>query len=304
MKKTVLFILGILIFVYCLFRFDVFSSLVLLKDVPIISLIILILVMNYVLFLRAYRWQYLANSLSAAKLSFADAFRIVCCAWFISFATPAKIGEVSKIYFMKKIDKKKVFALTVIEYLMDALSLFTLPLIFSIIYLYQIKYFIGALVLLLVGIIGIYIVVSEKWTNRLFGYLVKNGKDIIKIKNEIIKNIRKDIKHGKVMLNGLLLSHLNYIIFYLIAFYVFKIVGIDISIWVLLAGFSIGHLVGAISFIPVGLGIRELGSTAFFVLQGFPAEQVFYPLVVIRIITFVPFLVSFFVYLKFVKKTS
>jgi uncharacterized protein (TIRG00374 family) len=301
LKRLILFILGIAIFVYCLLKFDILSSIDQLKNVPLTPLLILIILINFVLLIRAIRWQYLVNNTTEIKISFFESLKVISSSFFISFATPGRLGEISKTVIMKDIDKKKAFSLTLIEYIMDVLSIFTLPIIFSIFYFYQIKYFIITFTIIILIIMGIYLLIKN--FDKTIGILIKN-REIKESKDIIITNIKNILKQKKVIINCLFLSHLNYFIFYLIAVFTFKITGFNASFLVILAGFSIGHLIGAMSFIPSGLGSRELGATAFFIWQGFSASDVIYSLIIVRIIALVPFFIAFLIYMKFVKERS
>lgn len=301
LKRLILFTLGILIFVYCLFKFDVLAPIAQLKNVSLVPLLLLVILIHYVLFIRAIKWQYLVSRLTDVKVPFLESLKVASSAFFIGFATPGRLGEISKVFLMKDLDKEKVFSLTAIEYLMDFISMFTLPIFFSIIYFYQIKYFIGVLVFVFIGIIGIYLLFNH--FDKLIHIFIRNKK-ITSTKKEIIKDLKDYFKHKKTMINGLILSHLNYFIFYLIAFFTFKVVGFEGSFWIIIAGFSIGHLIGAISFIPIGLGTREVSATAFFVLQGFSIPDVMYPLVILRIISLAPLFIAFLIYMWFIKETT
>jgi len=299
-KKILLFLFGFLVLLIALWKVDFINGISQVKNIINWKYIILCAILiNSVIIFRAIRWKYMISMLKISKISFWQSMKIVGPSFFIASITPSRIGEISKVLLTK--DKKKTLAAFGVEYLGDFLAVLLVPAFFLMIYLQDVKYFLIIFSSIILALTVMFFLLKNAFIDRIFLLIFPNKKMIIKHKKELTAIFTSYIKNKKVVLWSLTIGILNYLIFYLIGYVVIISLGINIDILTVITGLSIAQIIGIITFIPLGIGTREVSALGFFMLNGLNSSMTMNALIILRLLAFLPILFGYLLYLIRIK---
>lgn len=268
--KKYSFIIGIIVFLLILNKLgfkeiiDVFNKI----DLYYFSLATLLLLP--LLLIRAYRWNYLKKKQSII-FSIKDSFLINNISLAIGFVTPGRLGELSKIFYLK--NKKHTIGKSLVSVIFDRLADLFFLLFFGLISLIFFFSFFKKTILLLAIIITVFIllfVLTIK--SNLVKIILKKIFDLIipsKYKKSWSLNYHDFFENIKIYtltnyFSVLSITVIAWLIYYLQSFLLAKSINIDIPFFYLIIAVTVA---GFISLLPIsiaGLGTREAILIFFF----------------------------------------
>ncbi|WP_373031377.1 lysylphosphatidylglycerol synthase domain-containing protein [Sulfurovum sp.] len=241
---------------------------------------------------RAYRWMLLSNVVLSRSIKFKDSYLETGASFFVSIFTPAKVGDLSRVFLLKN-RRTSLFLVVIYELWCDFCCLIVLS---------------SGVILLFVEVDG-----YKSW---LISFLV-----FIVIIPPVLAILLKIILPE----NGLFLSFYkildgigeNLIIFHLKMISVSMFVGIflvcscysltyakieNFGFFNLLSCVNFGQLLGVITFVPMGIGVRELSSLQIVRMLGFDTLIWSQIILILRCINMVNILAAFLCYLVVLKR--
>lgn len=236
-------------------------------DPLVVILAVLLSLGNY--FCRFFKWFLFTRSLEL-DIPFKENFLIFFAGLSLSI-TPAKVGEAIRAFFLQKtssIDLSKGLASTFSERLIDLLAVTILALI-GIIFLgfQQSVDYLPLLVIILFGILfGVLIFLFDPLYN-LFSWVFhlkpwfEVGKKLDKFRSDVVVTFHYDVFLGALIL-GIIGWACEGLGFFLIA----QSLGVPITFEASIFIYATSSLLGAISFLPGGLGVME-GSMELFLVN-------------------------------------
>ncbi|MFX0122764.1 MAG: lysylphosphatidylglycerol synthase transmembrane domain-containing protein [Candidatus Hodarchaeota archaeon] len=236
-------------------------------DPVVIILAVLLSLGNY--FCRFFKWILFTRSLEL-EIPLGENFLIFFAGLSLSI-TPAKVGEAIRAFFLQKtssVDLSKGLASTFSERLIDLLAVTILALLGTLFLgLRQSVDFLPVLVIILFGIlIGVLIFLFNPLYN-IFSWIfhlepwASVGKKIDKFRSDVVVTFHYDVFLG-ALLFGVIGWTCEGVGFFLIA----QSLGISITFEASIFIYATSSLLGAISFLPGGLGVME-GSMELFLVS-------------------------------------
>ena len=260
--RSFIFAIILAIFVYLLIMivsdWEALITQILTVNPLVIILAVLLSLGNY--FCRFLKWLLFTRSLEL-DIPLIDNFLIFFAGLSLSI-TPAKVGEAIRAFFLQKtssVDLSKGLASTFSERLIDLLAVTLLALIgvFSL-GLQQSNEFLPILLIILLGIlIGVFIFIFDplyaifSWIFNL-GPWDEVGKRIDKFRADVVVTLHYDVFLGALLL-GIIGWACEGLGFFLLA----QSLKIPISFETAILIYATSSLLGAISFLPGGLGVME-----------------------------------------------
>lgn len=201
--------------------------------------------------------------------------------------TPGKIGELFKSQILKEkfnIPRTKTAPLFIVEKFLDLVSAMIVTLI-GIWFIPEIGYL--AIVGLMISVLLFKILTSKKFFNQTLNFLnkIKFLKKYLEPLSSSHEILSKTL-YSKKMFLLLILSFFYWIIIGCAAFFVIEGFGFSIgSILNIISTYSSSLVIGALSFIPGGIGIAEGSLIGLLTFQGIDISEAIVIVVVIRIFT-------------------
>lgn len=284
-KNVLFFILfGIIVFAGLIFIGDYKEIIQLVSRINfnIISILLLLSFGNYLI--RFFKWQFLLNALSI-KTKFKDSFAVFFSGLSMAFV-PGKLGDTIKSYFLHKKDNVNVrLSLPVIfvERLTDVFGLLILC------FLGLSSLFFNPTFLLAIAaifIFGVIILLHE----RTFYFMVKIFSKIKFIKKyltnvNLVHESLKKLLSIKNLFITIIMSTLSWSLEAFSFYFLVHALGIDIPFITLVFIYAFSTLVGALFFLPGGLGVTEGGLVSLLVLAGTQLSIATFSTIIIRLTT-------------------
>lgn len=201
--------------------------------------------------------------------------------------TPGKIGELFKSQILKEkfnIPRTKTAPLFIVEKFLDLVSAMIVTLI-GIWFIPEIGYL--AIVGLMISVLLFKILTSKKFFNQTLNFLnkIKFLKKYLEPLSSSHEILSKTL-YSKKMFLLLILSFFYWIIIGCAAFFVIEGFGFSIgSILNIISTYSSSLVIGALSFIPGGIGIAEGSLIGLLTFQGIDISEAIVIVVLIRIFT-------------------
>jgi uncharacterized protein (TIRG00374 family) len=247
-------------------------------------LLLLLSFLNYVS--RFYKWDYYLKLIDV-KISWIDSFSIFMSGLVMS-VTPGKMGELLKAYLVKQITKvpvSKTAPIILAERITDFVSLVIIALIGAYLFDY------GRFIVLGVGIffmMVIFIISNKKLALFLLSILGK-----IKYLKKFLTGIHSAYESSYILLRPkslLLMTLLSFVSwgFECLGYYIILVnFNIEIPIMFLWASFSYSFatIIGAVTFLPGGLGVTDGSLTFFIVDKNYPIDVAVASTFIIRVVT-------------------
>lgn len=303
--KKYLPIIGILIFVYILFRLDVLNVW---KEILEIKTTYLLLALFFVFasfFTETLKWFAIAKT-QMTNVPFFDAFKINLITMFYGFITPSRIGGVIRAEYLKKYNQNfgKGASNYVLDKVLDLCSVIFLAIVFSFVFkdIIPINFFYYA-ILIFILLVGLLIFFIDK----------KRSKSILRIfyKKLVPEKIKEKAKNGfnsfyedmprkRFFLLFFILNLLNWITLYFISFFVGLSLGMNVPFFYFLAILPIATLIGQLPITISGLGTREATLISLFGLLGVEATKVFSMSLISLVVSgIIPTLIGSFLIFKY-----
>lgn len=279
MIKKYSFIIGIIIFILILSKLEFRETINVLTKINLYYFSLATFLLLPILFIRAYRWNYLKRKQNII-FSIKDSFLINNISMIIGLVTPGRLGELTKIFYLK--NKKYSIGKSLVSVILDRLADLFFLLFFSLIGLiFFFSYFKKTILLLAIITIFILIFVFIIRNNLVQIVLKKILNLIIPVKykkswslnyHDFFKNIKIYTLSNYLLI--LFITVFSWLIYYIQSFLLLKSVGINnvpffyLTIAVTIAGF--------VTLLPIsvsGLGTREATLIFFFSFFQVPLEK-------------------------------
>ncbi|MBU2472868.1 MAG: lysylphosphatidylglycerol synthase transmembrane domain-containing protein [Patescibacteria group bacterium] len=280
MIKKYSFIIGIIIFLLILNKLGFREMIDILTQVNLYYFGLATFLLLPILFIRAYRWNYLKKK-QGIIFSLKDSFLINNISMIIGLVTPGRLGELTKILYLK--NKNYSIGKSLVSVLLDRLADLFFLLFFSLISLIFFFSYFKKTILLLALILSLFILVFILISkNNLVQIILKKMLGLIipsKFKKSWLLNYHDFLKNLKIYtLNNyfsiLFITAFSWLIYYFQSFLLLKSIGINnipffyLAITVTIAGF--------VTLLPIsisGLGTREATLIFFFSFFQVPLEK-------------------------------
>ena len=231
------------------------------------------------------RWRLLSKNLGLI-ISLRDDF-LVYVAGFALSITPGKVGELLRTQILREksgIQRTKTTPLIFVEKFYDLIGAVTVS-AFGIYYFPQIGIIVisGTILSIIIFILFSSKLVFEKTTLFLSKFkFTKKFSQPLSQSHEILKISTKP----KIFISSLILSSTYWILISFSVFYILKSLDIDsIGFAELISTYASSLFLGAISFLPAGLGITEGSFTGLLHIQGISLSVAAVAVIIIRIFT-------------------
>jgi len=279
MIKKYSFIIGIIIFLLILNKLGPREIIDVLDEIDLYYFGLAVFFLLPLLFIKAYRWNYLKkkqNIISSLK----DSFLVNNIGLAIGLVTPGRLGELTKILYLK--NRNYSIGQSLVSVLMDRLADLFFLLFFSLISLvFFFSYFkktilLSALILFLFTLIFVLVL-----KNNLVQIILKKILDLIiplKYKKAWSLNYHDFFKNLKIYtltnyLSTLLITILAWLIYYFQSFLLAKSIGINIPFFYLVMAITVAGFIALLPISVSGLGTREATLIFFFSFFQIPLEK-------------------------------
>jgi len=278
--KRYLPIIGIILFIYILFKIDLRNIIFEISNANIYFLLVAIILVFVMMVSETAKWFTIAR-FQNINIPFWEAFRINMIDNYYGFITPSKLGSVIRAEYLKKYADghfgKGLFNF-IIDKIMDLSAIIFIAIIFS--YNFKDKldlpigFFTAILLLFLFGI--------------LFFIKKERGEIVLKIiyKKLVPHRFRSQAKSSfeafydhvpkkRYFILFFIINIMNWTVNYSLAYFVGLSLGIELPFIYYLSILPLGTLVSLIPISIAGLGTREVTLISLFGLFGVAAAKVF-----------------------------
>lgn len=267
--KRFLPLIGIAIFVYLIYRLGFEDIIDAILSIPPIYIILSMLLTIPLMLIRNYTWQIIQRE-QKIKIGFLQSLKILFMACFYCVITPAYIGILMRVPYMKEKTGEpygKLFVNSSIDSILHTLSLYGMMFIGSLLIIGTIPslFYMSGVWILFLAVLLLYFIKKERG-EKLFLLLVKYfvpGK-IKRHLNDFVGTFYTDFPKIKKLIIPLILGAFTWIIVFSQGYLIVLALGLSIPYLSFLILFPI---VNAASFLPItfaGLGTRELTSIFLF----------------------------------------
>ena len=312
MKKYLLYILGLSVFIYLLINMDFKSLLIFTKSISLDYILFLLSLQLVTIVLLGIQWKLIISWIKE-DVKFYDALRVNLKGNIVDALSPGvKVGgELARIYEIRKILGMDLGEAILVVGLQKTLSItsFLILVLFSLIWLYittagssyfkSLLFPIFTFIIVLVSILFLFM--------RLKAERVKNLLDKIKIEEKKREKIYNGVKEYKDNMDRMLkdktkfyfqlaLSVFIWLLFAIKFAILVKGYGVDMDFISVAAITYLTYIIGMIPFLPGGIGSFETSMVGLLALKGVEIGQGVAISLVFRFITFwFEFLISFLV---------
>lgn len=281
--KKYLPIIGVALFIYLIIRLDVIKILKEIKNFDFSYFPFILFFVFLFLISQTLKWFVIAKK-QKIEVNFKEAFKINLISNFYGFVTPAKIGSIIRIDYLKKYSRGigKSLSNFIIDKILDTSSIFILVIGFGFLFFREIKiiplnYFYILITIFLVIITLSFIFYkkeSSKFILRFFyrRFIPQRIKNKAKI---AFDSFYENMPSLSFLFFVFIINITSWVINYSIIYFIGLSLGINLNIFYFLAILPISTLVAQIPITISGLGTRELTMISLFGLFGIEAVKVF-----------------------------
>jgi len=264
MIKKYLPLIGIIIFILILIKIDILKLFHVLSNLNYFYIILAYLLIPMILFAKTYRWNYLKKKQNIIY-DLKDSFLMYCAGTYIGILTPGRLGELTKIAYLKNnqcsVGKASVNVL--LDRLADLFSLLILSCLGMFAFFHFFQNIIWALSF---GIISLIILLILFLKTNLIHVLLKKIFDLLiplkyqKFWQLNFQDFINDFKKYKLKnyLFICLITFISWLIYYYQIFFLAKSIGINnISFFYLAIAVTIAAFITLLPISILGIGTRE-----------------------------------------------
>ncbi len=298
------YFVSFLILVFLSFFFDVSGALVVVGRADVFFVVSAFLLGCFVLFLKAYRWHMLLlNSKYRVKVSYSCVSMFL--GLFASALTPGKVGEPIRAYFLKRMTHDRMSGtvpLVVIERVVDVVLLVLVSLVGSLVFMSglemaQLHLFEVFVLVMFVVLCVVFALLNKKFVFFVIGKV--NGVFRYKVDPALFCSAVERTKSGGFLWWLMLSTAVIWFFEGLVLYLSLLSVGLFLSPLVCFVLVSISFLVGAVTFLPGGLGSFEAALVFLVSLSGMSIDVIVAGVIVYRVLSYVIFLIFGLVSMRF-----
>ncbi len=259
-------------------------------------------------FMKSSRWRALVQIFHLSQKSY-EAWRIYMLGTYIGLVTPGRVGEFSKVYFLKKASVSeyhsygKLSVSVVADRLFDIASIISVAGIASVVFFPQFLYqILGVVFFILVAGICLTMCgnaamrrVFHRMASMLFP--AKNRRNLSMEIGDFFSGFRE--LRGNNILKPLFFNLVAYTIFYFQIYYLALAFHAPLPFLYLFGAFSVAMIAALLPISFAGFGTREAALVFFFTQAGQSSElAIGFSLVYVAVILIPAAAIGFFYYLK------
>jgi len=269
-----LFLIGIFIFVYVLWNINIIKFIEILNGVDILFLSISFLIIFPSIWLKSLKWKVFINAFGI-DCNTSDLLKIWLKGFSISMITPARLGDISRAYFLRKRVKiGKGITSVVLDRIIDVFLLFFFAIIgissLVLIYLEFSGILYIFIILFIVFLIFLFIISKKNTTIFLLKpifrkFIPKKHKTDISINfKEFYKGFKEIRNNKKSVIYALIIGIITWFIsvfqYYLLALSI----NLNLSYMFLFSAMAVVALLDALPISFSGIGTRDLALITLF----------------------------------------
>jgi len=273
-------IIGILIFIYILFKLDLGRVIDEIFNAKKSFLIIGFGLIFFTCITQTAKWFAIAR-VQMIKVPFWEAIKINLISAFYGFITPARLGSIIRANYLRKYNLGKIgkgLNNFFLDKILDLVSMVFFIAVFSVAFkeIFGISYFYYSLAIFFLLIFIIIIFRDKNKSKRILRIFYRFLPKKIKIKaKDVFYSSYENIPKKRFFLLFFLLNLFNWVVLFSSSYFIGLAVGIEIPFFYFLAIFPIAILVAQIPITISGLGTREVTLISLFGLLGVEAVKVF-----------------------------
>ncbi len=216
-------------------------------------------------------------------------------------ATPNKSGDIARGFFVKD-HFYEITAISTFEYLIDILVTLLIPL-FGLFFVYgsfldEIKLF-----YILLGIVSILLFT---------GYRMLSGKNIIEKSaiykryqpkiHQLITPMKTGFSNKNVLFSGVLITLFYHGTYFAVFYLILRNLGAGTTVLETVFAAGVGFIVGSMTFMPMGIGTRDISSYGMLVSLGTDSELAITAVTIMRSLSITLMIISGLCYFNAVRK--
>ncbi|MGM0519934.1 MAG: lysylphosphatidylglycerol synthase transmembrane domain-containing protein [Campylobacterota bacterium] len=270
--------LGVFIFIYILSSLDftvVYSQM---KNIEISYLVLAFLLNFPMIYFKSYRWQQILKQ-QKVSISLKKAFEYYMSSLYLGFITPGRVGEFSRVLYIKNLFKEmdygSIFSSVVLDRLFDLYLLVILTTI-GFVYLSLSVDILYILLFLSIFFILPFLIIKTSVFIKILNFTA--SKVSISFQEQtahFVSNFVSTIKDTASIKNFLKFSFytvLSYVIFFTQAYLISLSLGMNISLLVITCIMAISNTISLLPISISGIGTRDLILIYFLIPLGFTSE--------------------------------
>jgi len=291
-------VLGLLLFMFILYRVGAGSIWENLKTLNFFYFAIAVLLLVPAVFIKAYKWRGVLNSLGFS-FSLFESFKVMLISYFIGSITPARLGDFSRALYLKKhkMSLPKAVSSVLIDRIFDlgVLILMAVLSVITLVHAYSLAYS-TILVIIIIAISFACVVIlllKKKLMRRIlkpFFYMLipeKYQKNLINVFDDFYKSISLFSQDMRASLSLAFLTLLTWLVSFLSVYFAALALGIEISYFILLLILPFTTLVEMLPISFSGIGTRDAVLILIFSLIMIPASKAVSLSVMILILNYI-----------------
>lgn len=298
MKNKFLFI-GLVLFLAFIYNID-FSALKhnVYEKYLWSNYILLAVLINLHLVFRAIRFRHFSVLLINNSITITQSFLLTSASYFLAITTPFKIGDFSR-GFLTNTNRINIHSVTIMEFIADTALHFGIPIIGLLLFAPPFLLArVNILYLLFMGIVVLMFFVYKK-RSQLFGLLfkipsIKKNRESI---DSLIQNLKTLFIKKSFIPSCLLFSLPSHFLYFIILHSILITLGSGIDFSHTVVAASVGMFLGTLSFIPMGLGSRDISIYGILILYGVQPEIAELSVILLRSLTLILLSVTSICYL-------
>jgi len=277
-KKTYVWIIGLVVFGFVLTKVNVGDIFVIFSGIRVFYIAFAFLLTIPLIAIKAYRWKYLLK-MQDIDYSFKTTFLAYLTSMYLGIITPGRAGELIKGFYVKN-DKNvslgKAFSSVLVDRLFDLFVLITLGCLGLAIFSLPKQQSLAILAVVSVIILATGILLSKKLARRAVQFVYK--RTMLRSYKEKIDESVDDFYSGIEELKKLrlviplLTTVFAYLLFYTQGYLIAKSLNIPIPFFYLVFCISLVSLVALIPISISGIGTRDVTLIVLFSAQGLTKE--------------------------------
>lgn len=257
--KKYLFLLGIILFIFILFKSNPEEILKNIKNVNFFYLVLAALLAFPILFTKSLCWNYIKRK-QGIKYSPKNSFLMYCSGTYLGTLTPGKMGELAKIFYLKK-DGYSI-GRSLVSVILDRISDLAFLLILGFLFLITFQGRSWVLVLGIISVVFLFIIFLKigliKWViNKIFHILIpKKYQNSWKINFQDFINDLKVYKLKHYLIISLI-TVFSWCFYYLQMYILAKSTNLNIPFFYLAISITAAGLITLIPASISGIGTRD-----------------------------------------------
>ena len=285
-RNALMLAVGVLIIALLLiFKFDLSSFAATVSgNISIGFYVLIALLITIQIIFRSLRFYFLFNRIQDDRISYKNSLLLTGASFLVAMATPNKLGDVTRgVFYREKV--VEVTATTVIEYLFDTFAIIGIALVgTAAVYRQYLPLPAAAMVLLFIGLVGLYYALKFDVFARVPKRFTTLRKLTEKLRS-ISVYIKSNLMSKFVLLVGLFFTCLFHAVYFLIYYAVLRQLGTGVALTDVLFSAGVGMFVGALTFIPMGIGTRDASTYGLLCSVGVDPDAAMASVVIMRSLT-------------------